>query len=285
MAGVVTASKDVRSAAADRGGLAPSVPDTLSMVSRARAAPLVSIVVPVLRDTAELRGLLEALRIDRLDPRVEVVVVNGDAADASLGPLRGSATRVRWVDGEPGRGRQMNAGARASSGRWLLFVHADARLGAGWLAALAEADRRPGIVGGAFRLAIASTHWAARVVERGVAARTRWFRLPYGDQAFFVRRTAFDVLGGYRPIGLMEDVEFIRRLGRLGSLCFPAVPVSVSARRWERDGWLLRTVLNLVLLTLYLAGVSPDLLARWYNGPRAGAAPRRAPSVGLPGGR
>ena len=244
--------------------------------------PLVSIVVPVLRDTLELAGLLDALCKGRHDPRVELIVVNGDPADRSLDPLRRRAAGVRWIESEPGRGRQMNAGARASSGRWLLFLHADARLGRDWLAALAAADGRPEVAGGAFRLTLASTHWAARVIERGVAIRTRWLRLPYGDQAIFVRRERFDALGGYRPLGLMEDVDLIGRLRRRGRLWFPPVSVRVSARRWERDGWLRRTALNLALLVLYLAGVGPDRLARWYYGPVPAAPQRRGASVGVP---
>ena len=246
--------------------------------------PLVTIVVPVLRDTPELAGLLGSLRMDDLDACVEIVVVNGDSADRSLDPLRRRMTTARWIDSEPGRGRQMNAGARAAAGRWLLFQHADARLGAGWLAALREADERPDVVGGAFRLVLASAHWAARVVERGVAFRTRRLRLPYGDQAIFVRREAFEALGGYPPLGLMEDVDFVRRLRRRGRLWFPPVAVCVSARRWERDGWLRRTVLNLALLGLYLAGVAPDRLARWYYGPRPAAAAGRTRSIGVPEG-
>lgn len=255
--------------------------DTLSAV-RPDGRPLVSVIVPVLRDTPQLAALLDALAPDLGDARVDVVVANGDAADRSLDALRRRAAPVRWIDAEPGRGRQMNAGARASSGRWLLFLHADARLGAGWLAAVDDADRRPGVVGGAFRLALASAHPAARIVERGVDIRTRWLRLPYGDQAIFVRREAFDALGGYRPLGLMEDVDFVRRLRRRGRLRFSPAPVRVSARRWERDGWLRRTGLNLLLLGLYLAGVAPDRLARWYYGPRAVGAARPSGSIGVP---
>ena len=250
-----------------------------------RSRPLVSIVVPVLRDTPELGGLLDSLQMDRLDAGVEVVVVNGDTTDGSLEPLRRRVTTVRWIDSEPGRGCQMNAGARASSGRWLLFLHADARLGAGWLAVVREAEERPDVVGGAFRLALASAHWAARVVEGGVAFRTRWLRLPYGDQAIFVRREAFESLEGYRLLGLMEDVDFVRRLGRRGRLWFPPVSVRVSVRRWERDGWLRRTVLNLALLGLYVAGVAPDRLARWYYGSLPADPVRRARSIGVPEGR
>ena len=253
-------------------------------MSANRARPLVSLVVPVLRDTTELGGLLDALPVASLDPRVEVVVVNGDADDRSLDPLRRRVSSVRWIDSDPGRGRQMNAGARAASGRWLLFLHADARLGAGWLAMLDEAEKRPEVAGGAFRLVLASAHWAARVVELGVAVRTRCLGLPYGDQAIFVRREAFDALGGYRPFGLMEDVDFVRRLRGRGTLWFPPASVRVSARRWEHDGWLRRTVLNLALLALYAAGVAPDRLGRWYYGRRSSEPARRTPSVGVPEG-
>ncbi len=246
--------------------------------------PLVSVVVPVLHDTLALAGLLDALHVERFDVRIEVIVVNGDVADRSLDPLRERLTTVRWIDSEPGRGRQMHAGATASSGRWLLFLHADARLGDGWLAALADADRRPDVVGGAFRLVLASRHWAARFIECGVSIRTRWLRLPYGDQAIFVRRERYDVLGGFRPLGLMEDVDFIGRLRREGRLRFPPVTVRVSARRWERDGWLRRTALNLTLLGLYAVGVAPDRLACWYYGPGPATPPRRTSSIGVPEG-
>ena len=246
--------------------------------------PLVSIVVPVLHDTGALAGLLDALPADGSDPDVEIVVVNGDPADGSLVPLRTRAAAVRWIDSPPGRGRQMHAGAGAASGRWLLFLHADARPGGGWRSALAAADGRPDIVGGAFRLALASAHPAARIIERGVALRTRLLRLPYGDQAIFVRRACYDALGGYRPLRLMEDVDFVARLRRRGRLWFPSVPVRASARRWECDGWLRRTALNLALLGLYAVGVAPDRLARWYYRPRPAAPARRASSLGASDG-
>ena len=240
-----------------------------------RPGTLVSVVIPALRDSVELAALLDELRADLGDARVEAVVVNGDPSDSSMGTVHGRQTRVRWIDSPAGRGRQMNAGAEASSGRWLLFVHADARLDPSWVAVIENADRRPGIVGGAFRLRLASSRRLARVIEGGVAARTRWLRLPYGDQAFFVRREAFDAVGGYRPLPLMEDVDFIRRLGCLGELWFPPVAVRVSARRWERDGWVRRTASNLLLVALYFAGVPVEWLARWYGaggtaGPEAG---------------
>ena len=238
-----------------------------------------SIVVPVLRDTAELAALLPTISSHSADDSVEVIVVNGDPDDPTLDRLTDRHPRVRWVSSPPGRGRQMNAGAALASGRWLLFLHADARLARGWLGEIQASDPARDVVGGAFRFALDSPRRIARIIERGVAWRVRWFGLPYGDQAIFARRIVFDEVDGYRPLALMEDVDFVRRLRRHGRLRSSSLPVSVSARRWERDGWLRRSALNIGLAALYFAGVSPRRLARLYYGPPAPDAEHRRPST------
>ena len=224
----------------------------------------VSIVIPVLRDTAHLDGLLGSLARMSHGAAVEVIVANGDARDGSLAPLRERHAGVHWVACPAGRGLQMNAGAAVASGGWLLFLHADTRLDERWLDAIRAAELR-GAAGGAFRFRLDSPRAAARLVERGVAWRTRWLGLPYGDQGLFVRRDVFEALGGFRPYPLMEDVDLVRRLRRRGPLALSPIPVRTSARRWERDGWLRRSLRNLALVALYLGGASPHRLARFYR--------------------
>ena len=101
-------------------------------------------------------------------------------------------------------------------------------------------------------------------VERAVALRVRLFRLPYGDQGFFVRREIFESIGGYRELPLMEDVDFIRRLVAAGPVVELPRTLLTSARRWRRDGWLRRSARNVLLVSLYFGGVPPGRLARWY---------------------
>ncbi|HJO37340.1 MAG: TIGR04283 family arsenosugar biosynthesis glycosyltransferase [Vicinamibacterales bacterium] len=227
--------------------------------------PFVSLVVPVLDDAAELESLLDALPPTTDAPGLEVIVVDG-GADPALGPLRDRFTEVRWSASLPGRGRQMNHGASLARGRWLIFVHADTRLSPGWDGEIARADATAGVVGGSFRFALETPAWQARLLERGVRWRVRWLDLPYGDQALFVRREAFESVRGYRDWPLMEDVDLVRRLRRVGRLWHSSMPVRVSARRWRRDGWARRSVKNIGLVTLYLAGVAPARLARLYYG-------------------
>jgi rSAM/selenodomain-associated transferase 2 len=231
--------------------------------SRPHAEPAITVIIPVLNDAAALASLLPTLAAD---PSVEVIVVDGaESPDPAMEALRQRHSEVRWMRSAPGRGRQMNRGAAVAHGRWLVFLHADTRLSAGWDNLLRRLDEHREIVGGSFRFALDSPAYWARVIEWGVRIRVRLFSLPYGDQALFVRRTVFKELGGYRELPLMEDVDFIRRLRRHGRLEHARVRAVTSARRWERDGWARRTLENWLLVTLFLAGQPAERLAHRYH--------------------
>ena len=252
------------------------------LVERIGSVPLVSVIVPVLRDTDQLTLLLEALGDG---PPFEVVVANGDQDDASLSPLAEQHPTVRWSHGRPGRATQMNAGAGLARGRWLLFLHADTRLSAAWLEEMHRVDDEAGgSVGGAFAFRLSHSGTIARVFDYGVALRVRWCGLPYGDQGIFVRREVFEAMGGYNPLPIMEDVDLVRRLRGEGAMVWSPVPIEVSARRWKRDGWLRRSALNILLVGLFYCGVSPAWLARRYYGrkeePVVAPIARSRPDVG-----
>jgi rSAM/selenodomain-associated transferase 2 len=225
--------------------------------------PLVSVVVPSKGDAAPLARLLADL-----PPAgdVETIVSRTGPGDAVEAALRASRPDVRWVDGPAGRGVQLNAGAAAARGRWLWFVHADCRLPADWREAFAAVEAaRPPVAGGSFTFALDSPAWQARVLERGVALRVRWFGLPYGDQGIFVRREVFHRMQGFQPWPLMEDVEFVRRLTRQGPVRHLSQRMVTSARRWEREGWWRQSSANLLTLGGYFAGIRPERLARRYD--------------------
>ena len=221
--------------------------------------PLVSLIVPILSDRDAARELLARIPVDR---RIDVIVAEA-GHEPGLAVLADGRPDVKLVHTGRGRGLQMNAAAGLSRAEWLLFLHADSRLPEGWLDAL-EAALTPDAVGGWFRFALDDPSWQARLIERGVAWRVRMFRLPYGDQGLFVRRATFVAMKGYRDIPLMEDVDFVKRLVREGTVVEVPRAIATSARRWKRDGWFRRSARNLLLLSLYLCGISPARLARWY---------------------
>ena len=234
------------------------------------ASPLVSVVVPTRGDAASLARLAEDLAPS---PDAEYIVSRTGPPDPAETALGAARPDLHWVDGAPGRGLQLNAGAAAATGRWLWFVHADSRLPDQWLDVFRALDRQhPAPVGGSFAFRLDSAAWQARVIERGVAWRVRWLGLPYGDQGLFVRRDAFAAMHGFQPWPLMEDVEFVRRLTRQGPVLHLSQQVTTSARRWERDGWWRRSGANLLTLSGYFLGIRPERLARRYD--RGTAVPR-----------
>ena len=214
---------------------------------------MLSVVIPTLDEADVLPACLERMR-----GADEIVVADGGSADGT------AALAERWgahvVTAPKGRGAQLRAGAAAARGEWLLFLHADTLPGPRWRQAVAaHCSHHPGEAG-CFRFRLDDSAWQARLVERGVELR----RFPYGDQGLLVPRALYDAVGGYRPLPLMEDVDFVRRIGRR-RLRLLDEHASTSAERWRRDGWLNRSARNLALILLYRLGASPERLARLYG--------------------
>ena len=164
-----------------------------------------------------------------------------------------------------GRSIQMNAGAAIAGGDILLFLHADTLLPETGVKSIRDVCRDPGIVGGAFDLAIDAPGSVFRVIEKTASLRSRLTRIPYGDQAIFIKAVCFRQLGGFAQIPLMEDIDLMRRIKRRGyRIRFITEPVKTDARRWKTEGVLYTTLRNWMLSTLFYAGVSPEKLKKYY---------------------
>jgi rSAM/selenodomain-associated transferase 2 len=217
--------------------------------------------VPTLDAADSIRRLLADLRGLRLSH--QVIVVDGGSADATCEAARQLGALV--LTAPRGRGSQLRAGADAATAPLLCFLHADVRLDP---PALRHIERiaelgPPGAY--AFRLAIDRPGAAYRLVECGANLRSAWGRLPYGDQGLLVRRADYDAAGGYPALPIMEDVALVRALRRVAQVRLLPCAVRVSARRWERDGVLRRTLSNWRLLAAYLLGTPVERLARHYR--------------------
>ncbi len=219
----------------------------------------ISMIMPVLNEEGIIEDTIRSLN----DPRLELIVVDGGSRDKTTSIV--SRYDVRLIPSIPGRGRQMNHGARCATGDILLFLHGDAKITEKGIDAILKTMEDPLIIGGAFRLAIDSRSPYLSLVAFWANMRSIIFGLPYGDQGIFVRRSAFEEIGGYQDVPIMEDLEFIRRLKRRGKISILGESVSVSARRWDKEGPIYATFRNLILSALFLLGVSPDRLYKWYK--------------------
>jgi rSAM/selenodomain-associated transferase 2 len=233
-----------------------------------------SIILPVLNEAEFINPLLDHLETLEGCGHCEFIVVDGSPDGSTIKAVTRSG--VRCVKSPQGRASQMNAGATAAAGEILIFLHADTKLPRQAIELISKVMTRQSLIGGAFDLRIDSERRILKVIARIASIRSRLTRIPYGDQAIFIRRDYFDRLGGYPEMPLMEDVALMRKIKRAGGrIGFIPAPVITSARRWEQEGIVFTTLRNWLLLAAYTAGVAPSKLAKYYK-PARGVAKNSA---------
>ena len=220
-----------------------------------------TIIMPVLDEATEIEAALAVLAPYRARGG-EVIVADGGSSDSTAELARSLADRV--IVAPRGRAAQMNAGAAAANGDVLLFLHADTRLPD-------NADRL--VLDG---LAYSGRNWGRfdvrfdggcrlTFVARMMNWRSRLTGIATGDQALFVTRAAFERVGGFPAIALMEDVALSAKLKHISKPLALHARVTTSARRWRKHGTL-RTVLLMWRLRLaFFLGADPEKLVEIYG--------------------
>lgn len=215
--------------------------------------------MPVLNEAARLPALLDDLAIQGFG---RVVVADGGSTDGSVEMARGRAGVV-LVRCARGRAAQQNKGAAAAAGaRVLLFLHADTRLPPDAVARIGEV-LATGACAGAYRLRFDRRHPLLDLYAAASAVESYW--TTFGDQALFMTREAFDAVGGFPSLPLLEDVALRRRLKRQGGFAKSRAAVVTSARRFEAEGLLRRQLKNGAILLLYALAVPAGRLVRFYR--------------------
>jgi rSAM/selenodomain-associated transferase 2 len=221
-----------------------------------------SVIIPTFNEERCLPKTLEVFR----DGRCQAIVVDGGSADDTCRIAREHGCEV--LLSSKSRGRQQRVGASHACGDTLVFVHADTILPEGYEGLIEAALSERKAAFGAFRLCIDPPSTGHRLIAGWANARSRLFRLPYGDQAIFVRRSRYYQAGGFPDWPIMEDVGLVERLRKLGTFKLVNEPVRTSARRWEKEHAVYTTVRNWSLFLRYKGGVSPHVLARHYSDKR-----------------
>lgn len=246
------------------GGISATTPRAKRLAAHGEGAPCrarelsIGIVVPIFNEAALLEAALE--RLQRTAGAFPIVVVDGSSTDGSADTAR----RFFQTGICPGanRGAQLNCGAARLGTDVLLFLHADSQLPEGFASQIRRALRHPRVVGGCFRLAFDAPRLMLRLYSWCTRFPGRFFH--FGDQGFFVRREAFVRMGGFRELPFLEDVDFLRRLGRYGRFAVLPIPVVTSARRFLRRGIVRQQLRNILLVALFELGVPAERLARFY---------------------
>jgi rSAM/selenodomain-associated transferase 2 len=228
------------------------------------SSDLVSVIIPALNEVENIARTILAAQRNYTREEVEVIVADGGSTDGTAETVPPYAHLVR---APRGRAVQMNRGARASSGKILVFCHADTQLPPGWREAVIEALSRPTVSGGSFQTLILPDKGILRI-RNYLTFPANW-KLMFGDQAQFMSRATYDQVGGFPEIPLMEDVEMSRALHRAGRLVRIPLRVITSSRRFLEHGPVRQWLSNTWRMTRYLyLGATPEQLARTYRSGR-----------------
>jgi len=241
----------------------------------------IGVVIPTLDEASAIEGALGS--VGRAGPgdgaadlpeskgiEIEIVVADGGSRDDTCARARRAGARVIELPRDPSRGRarQLQAGFAACTGDVVLFLHADTRLPESWAGAVSAALADPGVVGGAFRFQFDPAEGGSarlRAIEWGARLRAALFRLPYGDQALFVRRAALERMGGVPQAVFMEDLDLVAGMKRHGRLALLAAPAPTSSRRYRAGGVLRIFARNALALLAWRLALPRDRVAAWYR--------------------
>ena len=217
----------------------------------------VSVIIPVVNDDDVLVTLLADLCHQVPG---EVIVVDGSDSSATRAVCR----PYRYFHVPGGRGNQLACGAEQAGGEILWFLHADSVIEPEALATILQAVAN-GALGGCFRFRFTGERrWYKTLLEWMINARTA-IGVAYGDQGLFFTRAAYEAAHGFSDFPLFEEVNLVKAVKRMGGFMRLTQPIGISCRRWERDGWIRRTLINRLLACGFALGLSPNYLSRLYQ--------------------
>jgi glycosyltransferase involved in cell wall biosynthesis len=225
----------------------------------------ISLIFPVFNEASIIAEYLSKIPM-RSD--LEVIIVDGQSGDETVALCEKIKLEFKpkiVISPLKGRANQLNFGASLAMGEILCFLHLDSQLPLDYFTQIEELLSRPQAIAGAFSLAIDAPQIPFRWLEKLVNWRSHFFSLPYGDQGLFLKTSVFKMMGGFVPMPIMEDYEFVQRLKKQGTIHISQASILTSSRRWQKLGILKTTLINQGMILGYYLKIDPENLARWYR--------------------
>ncbi len=224
-------------------------------------SPVLTVIIPVFREAESVNTCLRHLASCERAEEIEVIIVDGDHGSTVAAVRPGF--QIRSVITTPGRGLQLDRGARLAGAPVLVFLHVDTRPPKEFVRRITTAvQKRPA---GAFDLHIRTTNAIVHLISITGMIRSRLTRIPYGDQVQFITKPLYEQIGGYPHIPIMEDVALMDALKeRRVRIAILRPPAHTSDRRWQKEGRIRTTLRNWRLMVAYRRGVRPERLVKHY---------------------
>ena len=227
---------------------------------------MLTLIIPVLHFHPYLEKTVQDFNSQKLIDTVRFVIVSNSKNNDFI-RLEKQYPNIQIVGApEGGRGAALAKGAEATKDGWLLFLHVDTYLKGDWQTELSSFMKKENENSKAayFCFKQDGGSWKAYLLEKLVGLRNILLALPYGDQGLLIHKSLYERLGGFRAdYPLMEDVDFVRKLGRKRLRRFCAQAVTSNER--YKNGYIKRILTNAKCLTLYFSGKDPDEIYQIYT--------------------
>jgi rSAM/selenodomain-associated transferase 2 len=223
---------------------------------------MISVIIPTYNE-ASCEPVLKSLSV-QTDKDFEVIISNG-----SINPIqvKTQSCKLKIIQSPKGRGLQMNKGVEAANGDILWFLHADSVARYDAIATIKYSLSKPKIQAGAFELSFDSNDVYFKVISFLGTLRSKWTRIPFGDQGIFIEKNLFESIGGFENSPLMEDISLMTTLKKMGKrIVILPKKLKTSPRRYLEKGKLKTTMLNLWFQLQFKLGVSSDTISKAYYG-------------------
>eukprot|EP00928_Gymnodinium_smaydae_P039945 TRINITY_DN27178_c0_g1_i1.p1 TRINITY_DN27178_c0_g1~~TRINITY_DN27178_c0_g1_i1.p1 ORF type:complete len:347 (+),score=64.42 TRINITY_DN27178_c0_g1_i1:57-1043(+) len=269
----------------------------------AKASGLLSVVVPARNEAHSIEACIRSV-LDGAEDAVEVVVVDAGCTDETMAIVtrlrdsecsgdadgNGSSSqaphsRHRICTAQAlhgGRGSAVRTGVKLASGDIIMVLHADTLLPKAFdrrtreelckpnvlMTALAFGTNRSLLKGGA-----ASAPVGLSFMEATVNLRSRWYELPFGDQALATTRHTLELLGGYPDVPILEEFLLVcaaRKYGASHGCRIVTLDRSCTAlcspRRWQQRGVWQTNLRNQAVMLWHRFGATPAQVFQFYYG-------------------
>ena len=232
-------------------------------MARFEKLPTLSIIIPTLNEASHLPLLLADLNSWPYD--FDLNIVDGGSKDltTSIAEIQG-VNVIRSL--KPSRGYQLKIGASKAKADWILFLHADSRLGPKWVNNLSNIiDRKTSKkFAWYFDFKINNSNFEFRILEIAVALRSSFLQRPYGDQGLLIHKDLYKLAGGFSPIKIMEDLDLIIKITKTNKVKRIEEYIYTNDAKWTKTNIIQRAIKNAILRQKWRQGYNIEDLSKEY---------------------
>ncbi len=232
-------------------------------MARLQKFPTLTVIIPTLNEAFHLPLLLADLNAWPYD--MELKVIDGGSIDLTISIAQTQGVNV-IKSPEKNRGYQLKTGASNARGDWLLFIHADSRLNPSWVKSLYRIiqDETSKNFAWYFDFKLKNNNFEFRLLEIAVALRSHFLQLPFGDQGLLIHKDLYHITGGFSPLNIMEDIDFITRLTKTNKVKRIRENIFTDDIKWSNSNIIKRAITNYKLRKKWRQGYDIETLSKEY---------------------